>query len=304
MRRLFPTRRPIRTCLLWLVLAVVSVHMSDRVCGQLDLRSRPITVANCRLKAVNEVQLACQRGGILAEIAPAGTYVKAGAVVARLRDSLARATLAIADKEASNDIEVRFARKAAQLAQLKYERTLEANRTLNGTVSELELRELRLAAEKALLQLEQAEHHFQVAGLRRDEQRETLQTYYLTTPTDAFVRFVHKKPGEVVREGEVILELVNADRIRVEGFIELSDAHRVSAGDPVEVGLAGDNVGHAERGRAFSGRIGFVDLKVEPVSRRVLVWADVQNVDRWLRDGLTATMTINPNPSADSAARP
>jgi macrolide-specific efflux system membrane fusion protein len=162
-------------------------------------------------------------------------------------------------------------------------------------VTELELRELRLAAEKALLQLEQAEHQFAVAGLRGVEQREMLHSLRIAAPFDAFVRFVHRQPGEVVREGEVILEIVNTDRVRVEGYIEAADLPHVAPGRSVWVRLTGEGVAAEARDRTFGGRIVFVDVKIEPVSQKVRVSAEVLNHDRLLRDGLTATMTINPN---------
>ena len=49
------------------------------------------------------------------------------------------------------------------------------------------------------------------------------------------------------------------------------------------------------RGRkemTLAGRVGFVGLKVEPISRKVRFWADVVNRDNLLRDGSTATLTI------------
>ena len=42
----------------------------------------------------------------------------------------------------------------------------------------------------------------------------------------------------------------------------------------------------------FTGRVGFVGVKVEPISQKVRFWADVENRDNLLRDGTTATLTI------------
>ena len=135
--------------------------------------SSSIVVPECRIRLIDEVQLSCERSGILDEVVAEGGTVRQGESVARIRDHLIRAACAIAEAEAENDVEVRFARKAVDLAQLKYVRSMEANKAIPGTVSELELGELRLGAEKALLQLEQAEHQFAIAGLKRDEIRAT-----------------------------------------------------------------------------------------------------------------------------------
>jgi hypothetical protein len=44
---------------------------------------------------------------------------------------------------------------------------------------------------------------------------------------------------------------------------------------------------------AFPGRIAFVDVKVEPVTHCVKVWAEVHNPNGVLKDGLTARMVID-----------
>ncbi len=253
-------------------------------------RGELASVPNCRVKLLDEVQLASERTGIVDTIVAEGDDVRAGEVVVRLRDGLLRAGHAIVEREASNDVEVRFARKASELAQLKYVRSQEANRSVPGTVSELELRELRLAAEKSLLQLEQAEHHFLIAGLKRDEGRQLLETCLIEAPFDAVVLDVLKRPGEVVREGDPILRIAATGRMRVEGFLPVEQAARVRRGMAVEVWLDGAG----SDGAPFTGRLAFVDLKVEPVSQKVRVWAEVANRGDLLRDGQVATLTIRP----------
>ena len=261
--------------------------------------SEPFQVPQCRVRLMDEVQLASEQTGILENLAAEGRYVAGGSTVAQLRDQSVRASLAMAEREATNDIDVRFAGKASEHAQLKYIRAVEANRAAAGTVPELDLRELRLGAEKSLLQLEQAEHQFAIAGLKRDEIRILLETYRVAAPFDAFVSEVFRKPGEVVRAGEPILTLVNTARARVEGFIALEDVERVWPGQPVEV-MADSGPGSRSE-LTFPGRLAFVDVKVEPVSGKVRVWAEVLNRDNRLRDGLTATILIYPPSDANTA---
>ncbi len=51
----------------------------------------------------------------------------------------------------------------------------------------------------------------------------------------------------------------------------------------------------------FYGRVGFVDVKVEPVSQKIRVWADVANTPPVLREGLRATMFIEASESDQSS---
>ena len=260
-----------------------------------------IVVKDCRLRLIDDLKLSSERSGILDYVVPQGTRVKKGDVIARLRDSIARATYAIAERESANDVEVRFARKAAELAQLKYERAQQAEQTIAGTVTDFEIRELRLAAERSLLQLQQAEHQFKIAELKKRQQAETLRSYQLTAPFDALVRVVHKKNGEFVGEGDTVIEIVNDNTMRVDGFVSLEQLPMISTGSRVMVLLeqsAGDPT-------PFAGQITFVDTKIEPVSMRASISAEVQNKHSLLKDGLLVTMAIatERNAVADNATR-
>jgi membrane fusion protein, multidrug efflux system len=262
--------------------------------------SAEIIVGDCRVKFFNEVQLSSARTGILELVATEGETVTAGTVVVRLRDKLQQVSRAIAQREASNDIDVRFARKASELAQAKFLRAREANKSAAGTVSELELRELRLAAEKSLLQIEQAEHQFTIAGLKRDEAEENVNLFQVAAPFDGTVLDVYKHAGEVVREGEQILRMASAGRVRVEGYVSVDEAQRLRRGLAVQARLQPEEGGESSLSSAtYPGRLTFIDIKVEPVSRKVRVLAEVANPDSLLRDGLTATLTIATKPAAE-----
>jgi multidrug efflux pump subunit AcrA (membrane-fusion protein) len=280
------------------VFALGLVCLCDFASGASPASEQYVTVPGCRIMFADEVQLASERQGILAEIAPPGARVAAGADVGRLRDTLLKASLAIAEREADNDIEVRFALKAAELAQLKHERALLANQQVVGTVSELELKELHLAADRAVLQHEQAEHRLAVARLHLDEMRASCESLHMVAPFAAHVVAVYKKPGEVVQQGELVAEVVNTEKIRVEGAVNLSDLSFVTP--QVKIHLKVDapaSLGLAEQ--VFTGAITFVDVKVEPVSQTVRIAAEVDNSSGLLREGLKGVMFI-PKQAADA----
>jgi multidrug efflux pump subunit AcrA (membrane-fusion protein) len=262
-----------------------------------------IVVDDCRVRLLNEVQLSSARTGILELAVAEGETVKAGAVAARLRDKLQRVSHAIAQREASNDIDVRFARKASELAQAKFLRAVDANKSAAGTVSELELRELRLAAEKSLLQIEQAEHQFLISGLKRDEAEENVNLFQVVAPFDGTVLEVYKRPGEVVREGEQIVRLASAARVHVEGFVTVEQAARIRRGFAVQARLQSDDASDALSNDSYPGRLVLVDIKVEPLSRKVRVLAEVANPDGLLRDGLTASLTISTKAAVETSRK-
>jgi membrane fusion protein, multidrug efflux system len=261
--------------------------------GESNDAERFIVVPGCRISFADSVQLASERKGILASALKPGAEVAAGGNVAQLRDSVVRATMAIAEREAENDIELRFAQKAAELSQIKFERASAADAQIAGTVSELEMKELRLAAERGALQCQQAEHRLAVARLRREEMSATLDSLRLVAPFNATVRAVFKRPGEVVQEGEIVAEIVNTQRIRVEGDLPLEELPSLALHSQVIIRIDAASAPANLAEQSFSGAVEFIDVKVEPVSHKVRVAAELDNRSGLLREGLTATMFIH-----------
>lgn len=251
-------------------------------------------IADCRVKLIDEVVLSSGQSGILEEVVlKEGDVARKDEVVAAIRDNIVRSALATAEKQAENDVEIRYANKAADLARIAYTKAMQSNQALKGAVPEIEIRELRLAAEKAILQVEQAEHRLSVAGLERDEARELLKTYVVQAPFEGTVTKVYKKRGEAVRDGEPIIELSNSERMRVEAWLPLKDAWRIRAGMPVTVHIDLTHDDADVKRMQFDGQVTLIDPKLEPVTQSVRVWAEVINQDGVLKDGLSATMQIH-----------
>ena len=265
---------------------------------QLDAQEYPVTtvgntelivVPDCRVNAAYQVELAFQKSGTVESLMPQGRSVRRGEVVAQQSDAIVKAAFKIAERESAIDIEIRFAKKAGELAQLKYERAQQADKRLSGTVTDFELRELRLAAEQSLLQLQQAEHQFAIAELKKDEQQVQLQALQIRSPFDGFVRAAPKQSGEYVREGETVIEIVNDSVMKVEGSIDAAQLEGVSIGRPVIIRSL-----HLGKEISFRGSVDFVDSKIEPISMKVKISALVQNENSILKDGLLVSMAIAP----------
>ncbi len=258
-----------------------------------------VELQRCRIKLIDQVTLASDRNGIVSFVEPGeGGEVRADQNVAGLFDEVPRATLAVAAKKADNDIEIRFSKKAAEVAQAEYDKALEANRTVRNAVPDIEVRRLKLAAEKSLLQIEQAEHQRRLDELSRDQAQAELDTFRVKSPFDGVVTRVFKKKGEAVRQGDPILELASTRRVRVEGDVDVQHLAAVRPGCRVMVRLDIPEVDLPIEKEEFEGRIEFVDVNVQPVSRQVRVWAEVRNRDDVLRAGLTARMSVFPRDAA------
>lgn len=249
----------------------------------------PTHVVDCRLRFAETLSLASERFGVVAEVAEPGRVIAAGGVVALLRDDALRIRREVAAEEARNDIEARYSRKAAELARLTHDRAAQANGAQPGAVSELELRGLLLAAEKAELQSEQADHALRLAELRLGEADAELAALRVAAPADVFVRAIRKRPGEVVQAGEVVAEVVRTDEVLVDAHVPVAVAAGLRTGQSVavEVDLAASTA-------RLMATVRFIDVKVEPVSQRLRVVAWLPNDGGLLREGLAARVAFPP----------
>src|SRR5262245_32037739 len=95
--------------------------------AQGEKNSRKVELEDCIVKLLDEVVLSCERPGILGTVSVReGDTVQEGALLAGLKDDVARAALAIAEAEAESDVEIRYAEAARGVADLEHERMVDA----------------------------------------------------------------------------------------------------------------------------------------------------------------------------------
>gem|GEM_PF-6476738 len=272
----------------WCVLALTATNLSRAESGPPVIR-----LSETRLSLIDRAALSAERTGILNDVTVReGDKVEPGTIVARLRDQVIRAQLAIADKQLENDVDMRFARKAAELANLEFSKSVKVNEGTSGTISEIELRRLRLASEKALLQLEQAQWQLELTRLQREETAAIHAAYTVTAPWSGVVMKVNKRRGEAVREGDAIVEIADLSRLRAEGYVALSEALQLQPGQNVRWQWSIPGLSDEEAPRVYAGQLTFIEPKVDPVTQKVRVWAEILNVDARLKDGMQGVLFI------------
>lgn len=256
---------------------------------------RTVRLEKCRITLIDHVTLASDRTGILANVEfKEGDTVAKGVQVALIADDVAKATLAVAEKKGTNEVELNFAKVASQAADRELERLVEANKKSGDTksVSLLEVDKARLAADKARLSIEQATHELTVNKLDRDVKAAELKTYSVLAEFDGVVTRIFKKKGEAVRQGDPVAEIVNTDKVRVEGRVELADLRYAKKGAKALVRLSVEGLDLPEEKEVFEGKITFVDVVSDPVTGSTRVYAEVQNRNNILRAGLMSEMEI------------
>jgi multidrug resistance efflux pump len=239
-------------------------------------------VRNARVMLIERVTLASPRAGVLAFVEPReGDHVEARQIIASLDASVAKASLASARLKASSTVDRRFAKNIIDLSQIEYEKARQANSSIEGggVFTDIDLHRLKLNVDKSTLQLEQAESEAKINSLTVEQLTAELNSYAVVAPFTGRVTKVHRAKGEAVTLGDPIVDVVNLNRVRVEGFVGVQDGLRVKPGASVVVRLDLPDVDLA-------------DVGVEPVTGQIRVWAEVPNPEGILRAGLPARMTI------------
>ncbi|MFO1021213.1 MAG: efflux RND transporter periplasmic adaptor subunit [Planctomycetales bacterium] len=270
-----------------------------------ELKSGPIIVERPYIQFLDKAILSSSRIGTIERIdVREGDLVKAGQIVVQLRDEVPRANYLTAKQTAENTVEIRYSYKAAELATVEHERAVEANKRVRHAFPDIEVDRLRLTAEKSILQIEQAKHQQKVDSLKRDEAFEVLKTFRIEAQMDGIITKVNKVTGESVREGDPLVEMVNTDRVKVEGYVHVNQSVRLKRGQLVEVHIDIPEEDLDVEKEVFEGTLVFVDLFTRPDDPQVRVWAEVKNRDGVLREGLRASMKILPDKQGPRFANP
>jgi macrolide-specific efflux system membrane fusion protein len=264
----------------------------------------PRTIESALLTAAEQAEVPAQDAGVVTEVVVReGDVVRAGQPIARLdasAASLARARAQIelerARKLAGNDIQHRSAQKELAFARAEYERAIQSEEKLPGSVSLAERDRLRLQAERAELDVAQAAFELSAARLAvslfENELQiadEKLQRRRIVAPISGFVVAISRRTGEWVEPGQVVVRVLAIDRLRVEFFLQSDEATADLVGKPVRfihAGLAPNS--------PCVGNIAFVSPEVDPLNGQVRVWAEIDNREGRLRPGLAGTLTILP----------
>lgn len=265
------------------------------------------------VRVADSIKLPGKEPGVLVQLSvKEGSLIRAGQVIGKIDDSepqmkkiAAKADYAGAYKRWKEDIEIRYAKAQAEVAEAKYDKLRETNRLALKSVPEIELREAKLEWDHFKLAIEKSYHDQELAKFEAftkqaelDAAELAIQRRTIIAPFDGVVEELKKKQDEWVQPGDTILTLLRLDTMNVEGAIPQGqyDQHEVQGCEvSVTVKLA--------RGREVTTRGKIVKVS-SIVQYRGANNAGVYNVraevpnsqehGTWvLRDGLPATMTVH-----------
>jgi macrolide-specific efflux system membrane fusion protein len=254
------------------------------------------------LRLLEEAEVPSQEAGVVTKLAVReGQQVKQGQLLAQIDDQVARlaadaaqAQYDITRAKASNDVRIRFAKKALEVAQAELRRSMESVERFAKSVSQSQLDVERLTVEKNQLEAEQADHEHQVAVLEMQSKanelaaaRDQVARRQIIAPFDGVIVQIYVRRGEWVEPGQQALRIVNVDRLKAEGFIPAASPGVEFVGKSVALEVDG-----LARSPTTVGTIVFVSPEVDPITGQVRVWAEIDNRDGRLRPGQPARMTV------------
>lgn len=298
------------TAAIWLLLAAPGQMPADE----------SIVVNGALVTAIAQTDVPARAEGVLTKLNVAeGDSVTLDQVLAEIDSREAELFLAKAEAEAviaatkaKNDADLRYARKSAEVAKAELKRSQESIERFERSISQTELDKMVLEAERGVLAVESAEHELEVArqtlALKQAEvqvARETLARRRLLAPTSGVVTQLHRRPGEWVKPGDVVLRLMRVDPLRIEGFVSAATAARLKPGMSTHFTVpTGTGPTGAEQSQDFVGKLTFVSPEVDPVNGEVRLFVEVSNREQLLRPGLRGTLTIDLRTVADAGKLP
>jgi len=267
--------------------------------------AEPIVVESALLRLTQQVEVPARAQGVLSSLQVVeGDLVRQGMLLAQVDDAEARllqgrATieLQIEKNKFSNDVAIRTAQKALDFNRGEFQRLEHAAQGIPGSISTSELEALRLRAEQAELELEEADRARQLnrltAVLKNKElelSNHSVDIRKIVAPINGVVVEVLRQPGEWVEPGEKVLRIVRIDRLRVEGLIDVRTISADLNGAPATIAINLPGKGQV----TYDGKVVFVSPEINPVNGQVRVWAEVGNQDGLLRPGQRPRLTIFP----------
>jgi RND family efflux transporter MFP subunit len=136
----------------------------------------------------------------------------------------------------------------------------------SGGISDYDLKSIEAARQMAEAQAAAARAQWATTG--ENESRATI-----VSPIDGIVSDRAVEPGEAVKDGALLLTVVDTRTLQLRAQVGVDEAMRVRPGAPVVFTL------DAVRGEMFQGRVARVDPRADPATRQVGVSLELPNRD-------------------------
>jgi multidrug resistance efflux pump len=270
--------------------------------------AQDVELPSCTVRADEEVRLPAEESGTIVYLrVKDGSKVSAGENLGNLdiRQAQHQVAATKAEWEAAqhrheSQVQIEFAQKSADVAEVKHRKMVEANLRAPSSVPDIDVRQAKLEWETTILQISKAREDTVIAGFdaaskkaQWDAAQLAIERRQIVAPFDGVIVQLQKHQSEWVNPGDTILHMIRTDPVRVEGLI---DSNRYSPEDlancSVTVRLPSPN----RQSATLSGRIVFIS-PVFQTRTHYTIRAEVDNREEnghWLlRPGQEVPMTIH-----------
>lgn len=277
-----------------------------------------ILVEECRVQFINKTKVPAETQGKLTDLkVEEGMSIKKGDIIAvvdatqaELALRLKKAEELVAKLNAQNDVNRRDAVQSEVIARAE----AAAYKQLRdqGAAPEFEYRKKQAEADRAVLRIELADLNENTAmaeylakQIGSELAQSDIEMRTIRAEFDAFVENRYAQLGEWVQPGSPIVEIVQMDRVRVEGYINAFDyAAQWQKGSPVQIAITVGGTPTNPITRDFAGTIEYVSTEID-IAKRYRIWASLPNQrigEDWLiKPGMSATMRITPMAGSNGA---
>jgi multidrug efflux pump subunit AcrA (membrane-fusion protein) len=268
-------------------------------------RSPEIYAENCMVQYINKVNVPAKAEGTLMELKfEEGDRVNRGDVLAVIDDTAAKMAVELkkaeekeAELNARNEVNLKDAVNSEKLASAEAEAYEELLR--ESAIPFWEYEKKRLEAERARLRIDLAKMQKKIAEVQyfaKRSEREIaefeLTRRQVTSPSTGFVEARIAQLGEWVQPGSPIATLIQMDRLRVEGDVDVKYDGQILIGTKVQVTIKDSS---NEAIKVIAGQLGFVSMEID-LNSRLRVWVEIENEiidDDWLiKPGMHAEIVI------------
>jgi membrane fusion protein (multidrug efflux system) len=150
-------------------------------------------------------------------------------------------------------------------------------------------RQLSAQGAASTAQLDEARRVSETARARQLAIESRLNDRVITAPFDGVVGLRNISAGALVRPGDLIATIDDDSVMKLDFPVPAVLIGSIATGARIEARTA------AFAGRVFTGEVGSIDSRIDPVTRSVIVRAVIPNEDRLLRPGLLMTVELLAN---------
>ena len=311
----FRKSTPTACCLAFLVpLEVIAL---------VPLSGEGIPVQDCVVRFAQEIEIPALASGRVAEVTvQTNDAVEAGAPLARLDDRsllirrrAAALACELAQSDASDDVEQQYAEAAFKEATAELDASRSIHHDVNGAISANQLRRMRLAVERAVLEVARAKKRQQQSRLETrmreadlamiDEQLNNLKSI---SSIAGVVLNVSRSVGEWIEAGETIATVASMDRLRVHALASSHDISASACRDATATVHWKDPA--TGKARSLRGRVVSIDPQILPGGRYRLHAEVINRVEpdderQWqLKPGASVEMRIHPSTTVAARVSP